>query len=69
MSKVFSVMFIEDNYTFNDTELRTSSGEKYYSYHIIAETAEEAYHLALLKVREQAKNTVRLNFCKVIAKI
>lgn len=66
MEKTFKVMFIEDSYTFNDVELRTCNGEKYYVSIVKAQTPEEAYHSALKRVREKVQNTVRLNYCKLV---
>lgn len=63
--KTFIVHFIEDSYTFNEAELRTSPGERRFVFRIQANTAEEAYLLGVEKVRARTKLTFRLNSCRV----
>lgn len=63
--KEFVVHFIEESYSSNDRELRTTDGGRRLIYKIRAYTAEDAYLEGVRRAKFDTQRSFRLNSCKV----
>lgn len=60
----YRVMFIEQSFSCNASELRCCDGERRIMFVIEAASIRDAYYKAVKRVREETDNLVRLNYCK-----
>lgn len=61
----YVIMFVEQGFACNKNELVTNHGEKRFVYWIEANNIDEAYHEAIRRVRNDTKELVRLNYCRL----
>lgn len=61
----YVVMFVEQSICCNGKELKVNDGDRRFMYTVKAKDVDEAFYKGVELAREETKNLVRLNFCKL----